>query len=451
MDTGSKPGIMYGLCKIHKGTTVNDPVPPFRPISSAIGTCNYNLAKSFVPILKQFSINKYAVKDSFSFCKQILDPNPNLFMASFDIQSLFTNIPLDETINICVDLVVHKKKKVKGMLKRHFKQLLTLSVKSSCFLFNDVHYKRVGGVAMGSPLGPTLANLFLVYYEHKCLENYPLQFRPKYYRRYVDDIFLMFESRNHVKKFLKYMNSRHPNIQFTCEEEYSNKISFLDISVTRLNNKLATSLYCKKTFSGVYLNFNSFLPMDYKKGLINNLLFRAYNICADYVTLHNEIEFLKSIWQRNSFPLFFIDNCIKKILDKLFIKRNISSEVSKKRQVFICLEFLGKISLQSKKQLAVIFRTCQKNVKLNAVFRSSNRIRNAFRFKDQIPKYMNSNMIYKFKCSICNGVYIGKTKRHFLVREYEHLGKSILTETNLKYTESIVTTIVTQLIHFVFH
>ena len=148
------------------------------------------------------------------------------------------------------------------MLKRHFKQLLTLSVKSSCFLFNDVYYKQVDGVAMGSPLGPTLANLFLVYCEYKWLEKCPLQFRPKYYRRYVDDIFLMFESRDHVKKFCKYMNLRHLNIQFTCEVESNNKISLLDISVTRINNKLTTSLYCKKTFSGVYLNFNSFLPMD---------------------------------------------------------------------------------------------------------------------------------------------------------------------------------------------
>ena len=148
---GSKPGIMYALCKIHKGTTVNDPVPPFRPILSAIGTCNYNLEKIFVPVLKQFTIDEYIVKDSFSFCKETIDQDPNLFMASFDIQPLFTNIPLDETINICVDLVFHKKKKVKGMLKRHFKQLLTLSVKSSCFLFN-VYYKQVDGVAMGSPL-----------------------------------------------------------------------------------------------------------------------------------------------------------------------------------------------------------------------------------------------------------------------------------------------------------
>ena len=81
-------------------------------------------------------------------------------MASFDIQSLLTNIHLHETINICVDLVSHKKKKVKGMLKRHFKQLLTLSVKSSCFLFNYGYYKRVDSVAMGSPLGPTLAIFF---------------------------------------------------------------------------------------------------------------------------------------------------------------------------------------------------------------------------------------------------------------------------------------------------
>ena len=223
-------------------------------------------------------------------------------------------------------------------------------------------------------------------YEHKWLEKCPLQFQPKYYCRYVDDIFLMFESRDHVKKFLKYMNSRHPNIQFTCEEESNNKISFLDISVMRVNNKLTTSLYRKKTFSGVYLNFNSFLPMDYKKGLIHNLLLRACNICADYVTLHNEIVFLKSIWQRTCVALFFLDNLIKKFLDKLFIKRNISFAVSKKKEVFICLENLGKISLQIKKQLTEIFRTCLKNIKLNVVFRSSNRMCNAFWFKNHLIK-----------------------------------------------------------------
>ena len=97
------------------------------------------------------------------------------------------------------------------------------------------------------------------------------------------------------------------------------------------------------------------------------------------------------------------------------------------------------ISLQSKKQLTEIFRTCLKNIKLNVVFRSSNRKRNAFRLKDQVPKCMNSRVTYRFKCNICNDVYIGETKRHFLVGEYEHLGKSIHTEENLKYNEKDAT------------
>ena len=102
---------MYRLCKIHKGTTVKDPVPPFRTILLAIGTCNYNLEKYFVPIIKQFTINEYTLRDSFSFCKEIPYQEQNLFMVSFNIQSMFTNIPLDKTINIGVEFTFQKKKK----------------------------------------------------------------------------------------------------------------------------------------------------------------------------------------------------------------------------------------------------------------------------------------------------------------------------------------------------
>ena len=98
-------------------------------------------------------------------------------MASFDIQSLFPNIPLDESIEICLELLFYKKRKVKGMLKKHVKELPTHAVKYSIFMFNDVYYKQVEGVAMEPPLGPTLADLFLVYYESKWLEDFPQQFK----------------------------------------------------------------------------------------------------------------------------------------------------------------------------------------------------------------------------------------------------------------------------------
>ena len=123
----------------------------------------------------------------------------------------------------------------------------------------------------------------------------------------------MFEHKDQVQKFLRYMNSRQPNIQFTCEEESNNKISILDVSITRMNNKLVTSLYRKKTFSGVNMNYNSFLPLKYKKGLIHTPLFRAFNICADYNTFHNEVQYLKLIWQKNPFPLFSLIVVSKKL------------------------------------------------------------------------------------------------------------------------------------------
>ena len=89
---GSRPGESYGLAKVHKPT--KNGLPPFRPILSAIGTPTYKLAKFLVPHLSKLTINEYTVKNSFSFFDEIILQNPNLYMASLDVDSLFTNIPL---------------------------------------------------------------------------------------------------------------------------------------------------------------------------------------------------------------------------------------------------------------------------------------------------------------------------------------------------------------------
>ena len=73
-----------------------------------------------------------------------------------------------------------------------------------------------------------------------------------------------------------------------------------------------------------------------------------------------------------------------------------------------------------------------KNVKLNVIFKSSKRIKNAFRFKDILPKHISPKVLYKFKSDTCNRAYIGETKQYLLARQYEHLGLSVLTEKLLK-------------------
>ena len=97
--SGSRPGVLYGLPKIHKEGV------PIRPILSSIGTCGYKIAKFLVPFLQPLTINDYTVKDSFSFVDEItsLTTNSHITMASFDIKSLFTNVPLGETIDIVAD------------------------------------------------------------------------------------------------------------------------------------------------------------------------------------------------------------------------------------------------------------------------------------------------------------------------------------------------------------
>ena len=128
-------------------------------------------------------------------------------------------------------------------------------------------------------------------------------------------------------------------------------------------------------------------------------------------------------------------------MDKLFIKRNKEKDSSDKKEVTVSLEFLGKISLQVKRQLIEIFRTCSKEIKLNVVFKSSVRMSNAFRFKDQTPKCLNSMLLYKFTCDTCNSVYTGKTKRNCLVHQFEHLGLSVFINKALRYSDKDATAI----------
>ena len=113
--TGSKPRILYGLCKTHKSTV--DGVPPFRLILSVIGTPTYKLAKCFVPLLEPLTYNQHTIKDSFSFCEELVHFNTNLIMARFDVESLFTNIPLQETIDMCVQKLFEDKKYIGSLSK----------------------------------------------------------------------------------------------------------------------------------------------------------------------------------------------------------------------------------------------------------------------------------------------------------------------------------------------
>ena len=223
-------------------------------------------------------------------------------MISFNIESLFTNIPFEEPINICVDKFFESNTKVNNLTKECFRSLLELATLDSFFIFDGKYYKQKDSVAMGSPLGPTLTNVFLCHFEEQWMSDCPIDCK---------NIFLLFSSELHVTKFLNYMNSKHRNFKFTVEREENNSLSFLDIKFFCDTGKFQTSIYRKPTFSGVLTNFESFLPISYKQNLISTLLHRGFMICFSCRILHMELLKLQQIFINNWYPKMFADQCIK--------------------------------------------------------------------------------------------------------------------------------------------
>ncbi|XP_037800345.1 uncharacterized protein LOC119595258 [Penaeus monodon] len=191
---GSRAGFMYGLPKVHK------PGLPLRPIISSIGTFSYNLAKFLVQNIQPLIYNEYTISNSSNFVNEIshLRFDDTITMASFDVESLFTNVPLAETTQIITDNTTAECLSHFGLEKKQLLSLLNVVTKDSVFTFDNRLYTQIDGVAMVSPIGPSYANAFLCYHERKWLQDCPLEFKPLFYKRYIDDTFLVFKHPSHV-------------------------------------------------------------------------------------------------------------------------------------------------------------------------------------------------------------------------------------------------------------
>ena len=155
----------------------------------------------------------------------------------FRCDSLFTKASLDETIGICTQGLFESDSTVYGLNKKEITEMLSLTTKESIILFDMEFYSQIDGVAMGSPLGPTLANVFLCHHEKKWLNDCPNNFKPVFYKRYVDDIFVLFKKSEHVQLFVNYMYSKHKNISFSYETEKDGVMPFLDVNIFREKGK----------------------------------------------------------------------------------------------------------------------------------------------------------------------------------------------------------------------
>ncbi|CAH8435813.1 unnamed protein product [Dicrocoelium dendriticum] len=397
---------LYGLPKVHKEGL------PLRPILDMCNSPYHSTAKWLVKRLEPVrkAIARYSLKDTFDFLdsvRQIELAGRQMF--SLDVVSLFTNVPLEETIDYLCEFILLRNINV-GIPLDRLRQLLLMCTRNIQFQFNGTLYRQIDGVAMGSPLGPLLADVFMSKLECNQLNESINSL--VYYGRYVDDIFCIANNGMCVDDLLAQFNTAHSNITFTIELERNDTLAFLDVQIKRASDgSMRRRVHRKATWNGQYIHFASFVPISQKRNLVRCLTERARRICTDD-TLSDELSFIRNVLERNGYPEKFIQRHMEPRVQK---PKPVSVE---KRMVYLSLPFKGDaIAERTTRRLSLATEKTYFAANLRVSFTSTPLV--CQQLKDRIPRSQTSFCVYNFSCS-CRARYIGKTTRRLSIRAREH-------------------------------
>ena len=225
-----------------------------------------------------YAISTYSVESTKDFIERIKNKSiqHDYDLVSFDVVSLFTSVPLDYTIELILNKIYVDKRIETKLMREEMKELLETCTKEMHFSFNGVIYRQINGVAMGSPLGPVIANVFMVELENTLVPQ--LDDSVSLWCRYVDDTFT-FIKKGSVESVLEKLNSFHPSIKFTYEVQKDGTIAFLDVKVIRSEDgSFETEVHRKPTDTNVYISWNAFAPKVWKTGTLKGEVRFVVNI-----------------------------------------------------------------------------------------------------------------------------------------------------------------------------
>ena len=412
----AKPARAHGLPKIHK---TYDRLPKFRPIIDTTGTTHYSVGKYLTNLLNPLTTNNYTLKDSFDAAERIKQiPNEHLengyVFVSFDVTSLFTNVPLKRTIDIIVDRVYNKKLIKTNLTKTSLRKLIKDTCTKTVFSANNILYEQLDGVSMGSSLGPVLANIIMTELEDIIIKPLINDNTISFYSRYVDDTLLLVKPED-IQRLHDALNSFDPNLQFTVDTFEHETPHFLDIEIS----PDGLSIFRKDTNTGLYTNYNSYTPWSYRKAWIRSLVNRATKICSPG-KLNQEIHMIKRFASWNNFPHHIVNNIIKysQNTQQKDNKTNDETPIT----FWLRIPYAGPVGEQLVFTLKRKLKHCFKNninVKFNVTY-STQKIAFYTNMKDLTPLKYKSNVVYKFTCPGCKAAYIGKTERNLYQRCNEH-------------------------------
>ena len=395
---------LYCLPKIHK------PDVPLRPIVSFVNSPTYFLSKYLCTILTPLiSDSVYQVKNSFEFVEFVKSAScrPHDVMVSFDVVSLFTNIPINLGLDVAIDRLsndstLHDRT---NLSISDISSLLEFCLNASDFYFNGNYYHQKFGCPMGSPISMIIANLVMQHLETKIMRN--SEHDVLYWRRFADDTWVVLPEFQ-ISKFLNFINSLEPTIRFTIENEDDRKsLTFLDVKIERKNDmSFQTSYFSKLSNTDRLLNFSSNHPIAQKKSVINSLFTRIDRLTIDDSIYQHHFHNAMNVLSCNGYPL----PVIKQVLSNR--KRMKLANDEQKILPVVSLPYVFGVS---EKISNILFKfgvkVCHKPLTKIGTF---------LPVKDKIDVNKTCGVVYRVDCGDCERSYIGQTKNALSTRIAQH-------------------------------
>lgn len=283
-------------------------------------------------------------------------------------------------------------------------------------MFNNAFYAQKSGLAMGSPLSPLLAEIFMDHLERKLFKmSSPVLEKVLFWFRYVDDCLAFFSGTGRqLDMLLGVLNGLHPNIKFTVEVENNGSINFLDLTISRSGTALSFGIFRKPTHCDTVIPAGSKHPPTHKAAAFNSMAHRLHNVPLNAENYKKEVDTMLTIGWNNGYTTNYVMNIIskhkKKKLQELVYA---AKDVTRETRQYTKIPYVGDISLQIGR---IIERSTGKLVSFSTI---SNLGKTFINCKDRVENSRRSG-VYQLDCIDCNVVYIGQTGRNFKERMNEH-------------------------------
>jgi hypothetical protein len=327
---------------------------------------------------------------------------PHYTMASLDITNLYSNIPVTETKTILRDMLIHEH--IEPQTQSEILNWYDVITKQNYFTHNNNIVIQKDGLAMGAPSSGLIAEIFLQHLEHLHLTHLAQKHYIINYGRYVDDIFLIFDSHHtDIHNILDDFNALHPKMTFTAEVETNQTLNFLDINIQKTPTNFKVAVYRKPTFTDVIIPYTSNHPAHHKYAAARFLYNRLNSYDLQHKEYQTELNTIHNILRNNSFP-------IKP--HSTHTKKPTLPKEPKTPPKWASFTYFGKET----SYITNVFR----HTELKIALRTNNTIGKLLTPKNHTHDPYSQSGAYKLTCPDCGKAYVGQTGRQFSVRYKEH-------------------------------